>query len=484
MRRLLHLIALFFFHIFVARPILGGFVDVRFRGRNHLPKGPCLVVSNHNSHLDAAILMTMFPLRRLPYVHPVAAADYFGASWWKKAMAMLFMNGVPIERRPTRGVDPLMPVVERLKRGESLIFFPEGSRGEAGVVAQFRRGIGMIVREVPGLLVVPVFLSGPERIWPRGEVVPVPLNIDAHIGQPRAYSVDDDPRRIAEQVRKDVLALAPPPPPVPGQRPAPPLRIAFASIDADARRAAFGAATERLGTVGPTLGVSGEVLEADRDGVRPATAPIPVQRIGFWLKLFTSIFSASSRFRKEEFAGLVQRAQVNEALDHGRDIRFATVESSALIEILAFQRAAPDRGGADEAELNRMLQYLTGGLQIPALRTLGYLRRAPEVWLINTFDLVRPPLPEILVYLRVPPARVIERWRSRGLKMGRYDNLSYLERLDDSYGKVAELLRKRHRVEVLEIEAERIDPQAVATEIESVCRRLAGVEEQGAPSLS
>ena len=82
---------------------------------------------------------------------------------------MLLMNGIPIERRPPRGSDPLEPIIQKLKAGESLIFFPEGSRGKAGVVAPFRRGIGLLAREFPGLLVVPVFLSGPERIWPRGE---------------------------------------------------------------------------------------------------------------------------------------------------------------------------------------------------------------------------------------------------------------------------------------------------------------------------
>ena len=247
MRRLLQRVSLYAFHILFVRPVLRWVVGVRYRRLNQVPGGPCLVVSNHNSHIDAAVLMTMFPLRRLAHVHPVAAADYFGSNWFMRTLAMLCMNGIPIVRRPARGEDPLAPIAALLKDGETLIFFPEGSRGEAGVVAKFRAGIGRLVQEVPGLLVVPVFLSGPERIWPRGELVPVPLNVDAIIGRPRAYPALEDPREIADRVRRDVMALAPPPPPVPGERPAPPLHIALCGIDAAAVREVFRSLTGRLG---------------------------------------------------------------------------------------------------------------------------------------------------------------------------------------------------------------------------------------------
>jgi len=66
-------------------------------------------------------------------------------------------------------------MIDALGRGESLVFVPEGSRGEAGVIAPFRPGIGRLVARIPGLLVVPVYLAGPERVWPRGQVVPVPV---------------------------------------------------------------------------------------------------------------------------------------------------------------------------------------------------------------------------------------------------------------------------------------------------------------------
>ena len=53
------------------------------------------------------------------------------------------------------------------------------------------------------------------------------------------------------------------------------------------------------------------VLEADEDGIREATGPIAVQPLRFWLNLMTWVFRASSRFREEEFAGVLRRASVD-----------------------------------------------------------------------------------------------------------------------------------------------------------------------------
>ena len=77
LRRALAHAVMLAFHAGFVRPMLK-ILGVRVRRRALVPPGPCLVVANHNSHLDAAVLMSLFPLRRLPHVHPVAAADYFG----------------------------------------------------------------------------------------------------------------------------------------------------------------------------------------------------------------------------------------------------------------------------------------------------------------------------------------------------------------------------------------------------------------------
>lgn len=471
MRRALRSFLLILSHIGFVRPVLA-ILGVRYRRRNLVPRGPCLVVANHNSHLDAAVLLTLFPLSRVPRVHPVAAADYFGKTWFLRALSMFLMNAIPIERKPIAGSDPLASVKQAIDAGDSLIFFPEGSRGEAGVVAPFRQGIGRIIRAFPGLQVVPVFLSGPERIWPRGQVVPVPLSIDANVGKPRSYSHTADYQEVAEQVRRDVLALAPPPPPVPGPRPAPPLRVAVCGIEPEKRRAAFLKILERLGTAERTIGISAPLMEADDRGVRELVRTIPVARSRGWVGFLARLLRIGGLHKGSKFAEMVERARVDAAFDHGRIARFVVGNGNALVDVLAWAEAEVYNGKFDASEMQRLVDYLTGRRRIPARAWWRYIRHAPEVWLLNTLDLVRPPAPDVIVLLKTSPAEAMARIRARGEELEPHENEAFLEKLEGAYDQVSKVLQHHRRLEVLEFETEERSAQDIATTVGDRIREL------------
>ena len=471
MRRALRSFLLILSHIGFVRPVLA-ILGVRYRRRNQAPRGSCLVVANHNSHLDAAVLLTIFPLSRVPRVHPVAAADYFGKTWFLRALSMFLMNAIPIERKAIAGTDPLAAVKKAIEAGDSLIFFPEGSRGEAGVVAPFRQGVGRIIRTFPGLPVLPVFLSGPERIWPRGQVVPVPLSIDANVGKPRVYDHTRDSQELAEQVRRDVLALAPPPPPVPGPRPAPPLRVAVCGIEPETRRAAFRKILERLGRDEKTIGISSPLMEADERGVRELVRTIPVALSGAWVGFLARVLRTGGLYKGSKFAEMVERARIDAAFDHGRIARFVVGNGNALVDVLSWAEAEVYNGTFDKSEMQRLVDYLTGRRRIPARQWWRFIRHAPEVWILNTMDLVRPPVPDVIVLLETSPGEAMAKIRARGEELQRHENEAFLERLQSAYGQVARVLQRRGCMEVLELETETWSAEGIADAVRDRIRDL------------
>jgi 1-acyl-sn-glycerol-3-phosphate acyltransferase len=452
--------------------VLTWIVGVRYRRRNVVPQGPCLVVSNHNSHLDAGILMGLFPLRRLPKVHPVAAADYFGSTMFKQALAMWMMNGIPIQRRPKPGIDPLQPLIDQLNRGHSLVFFPEGSRGEAGVMARFRPGIGKLVQQLPGLLVVPVYLAGPERIWPRGQTVPVPLNVDAIVGKPRTYNPEDGSRQIAEQVQHDVLSLAPPPPPPPGYTARPPQRVAVCGFGGVARATAMRSIATRLGRHGTSLGLGSTLLEIGPEGAQETSMPIADMPHRAWNALLAKLIGVNRRFSGRKFSEKIEIERISETVGERRSARFVTTDGSALVDLAAWAAAFSHHGVFDDGEMNRVVEYLAGKHRIPFGKWWSFLRRAPEIWLLSEWSLIRPPIPDALVLILPPVAHVMSELRSAGVALKPHQNESGLELLQNSYRRMGQLLRRRHQVAVVEFDPTVGQSEAMAGSVEQELVRL------------
>jgi 1-acyl-sn-glycerol-3-phosphate acyltransferase len=204
MSRLLRLI---FFGVIV-RLVVTVVLGLNVRHRERLPRrGPAIIAANHNSHLDTMVLMTLLPLRLLPAVRPVAAADYFLRNRLLAWFAMEIIGILPISRSGgAPGADVLAPVDAALARGEILIFFPEGSRGEPEQLAQFKSGLARLAERHPEIPVVPVFLHGLGKALPKGEAILVPFFVDVFVGEPVPWRGDRP--EYMEEFRLGMTALA------------------------------------------------------------------------------------------------------------------------------------------------------------------------------------------------------------------------------------------------------------------------------------
>jgi 1-acyl-sn-glycerol-3-phosphate acyltransferase len=113
----------------------------------------------------------------------VAAADYFLRSPVVAWFALNVIGILPVARATQGGRDPLKGCEDALKRGDILILFPEGSRGEPEVLGRFKRGIAALAARAPGTPVIPVFLHGLGKALPKDDPVLVPFFCDVYVGE-------------------------------------------------------------------------------------------------------------------------------------------------------------------------------------------------------------------------------------------------------------------------------------------------------------
>jgi len=199
-----YLLRLFFYGVLV-RTVVLFVLGLNVRHRERLPaKGPAIIAANHNSHLDAMAMISLLPLRLLARVRPVAAADYFLSNKLLAWFALNVVGIVPLNRqRRTPDEDLLAPVAAALERGEILIFFPEGSRGEPEQMAEFKSGLARIAERRPDVAVVPVFTHGLGKALPKGEWMIVPFFVDIFVGEPLRFEGD---RAVYMQRYRDAMA--------------------------------------------------------------------------------------------------------------------------------------------------------------------------------------------------------------------------------------------------------------------------------------
>jgi 1-acyl-sn-glycerol-3-phosphate acyltransferase len=103
--------------------------------------------------------------------------------------------------------DPLTPLVEALRSGDSIIIFPEGTRGHTGEPQKFKSGLYTLATMFPDVVLVPAWIDNVQRVMPKGEIVPVPILCSVTFGAPIRVEEGEERRPFLDRARAAVIAL-------------------------------------------------------------------------------------------------------------------------------------------------------------------------------------------------------------------------------------------------------------------------------------
>jgi long-chain acyl-CoA synthetase len=187
---------------------------LRIRKIVDLPKeGPYLLCPNHASYLDGVAVFCSLPLS-------IAIKTYFlGYSLifehWALKWSMKLARLVSIDAS-VRLTEAMQIAAYLLTHQKIVCIFPEAERSIDGQVKTFRKGVGILVKEL-NVPVIPVYIQGSHEAWARGKIFPRPFPMKITFGKPltrnellakKAAGASDDYETIAQRLREEVIKLS------------------------------------------------------------------------------------------------------------------------------------------------------------------------------------------------------------------------------------------------------------------------------------
>lgn len=203
----------------MSRTLAGPFLRLLGRpeitGVEHIPaEGGAILASNHLSIVDSIFLPFMVD-RPVTFA---AKAEYFTGTRPIDRITSAYMratNQISVDRAQARaGQDMLEAALGLLREGALFGIYPEGTRSPDGRLYRGRPGIGWLALN-SGLPVIPVAMSGTDRVLPPGHKVPRVAKIKIRVGEPLTFesartlpSASRQRRAITDEVMNAIQALS------------------------------------------------------------------------------------------------------------------------------------------------------------------------------------------------------------------------------------------------------------------------------------
>jgi 1-acyl-sn-glycerol-3-phosphate acyltransferase len=167
------------------KPIIKFLFIKNIKGRENIPKQNFILASNHQSYLDIPFCGIICVPRKFTYIGQIDGHKGFKSFIVKTIYSM---GGViPLNRQDKESKkEVISKAIDKVKKGYSIIIYPEGTRSENGQVKEGKLGAAKIFLKT-GVPILPVGIKGAYNLFPKGGKLKIKKNVELIIGRPLLF---------------------------------------------------------------------------------------------------------------------------------------------------------------------------------------------------------------------------------------------------------------------------------------------------------
>jgi len=388
-------------HVAVVRPFLRLFFGVNAIGAEHLEGlDQYILIANHNSHLDVMLLFSVLPARHILKTRPVAAYEYFSKS--KPLFRVVDYLFRPIwVVRGEKTDDPFKGMKEHLDSGGGVIIFPEGTRGKPGEMEKFKSGIGMLALTCPNIPIVPAFLLGPERAFPKTSPVPIPLWNEVTIGPPQILTgtrrnITAALQNLVQELSRSAVANRH----RRRKKRRPSVTVAVLCTDGAERNALSRALAVKLSESSEVCLVT-DGLEFYQAGTRKEVQPLTTERMRETMGRYAKAVRTLERYRVPKLAELLLREHIMTEVERWYSPRFIILDGCPLLNMAGWANLY--RADQFDAQTCATAFRALSGCGEPVPYNDPVFAKFPELAALRRLRLASMRLPNAVIMIDVAP---------------------------------------------------------------------------------
>ncbi|MFC2102168.1 1-acyl-sn-glycerol-3-phosphate acyltransferase [Bacteroidota bacterium] len=462
-------------HLLLIRPFVQLLFGVNLFGKENISNHDSyILVSNHNSHFDILLLFYLLPVKHISKTHPVAAKEYFSKSKIVFQTVNYLFSPIWVSRGEIKAnIGFLDELRDNLKNGHNLIIFPEGTRGLPGEVQAFQSCIGKISQEHPEIPIIPVFLSGPERLLPRKSSIPIPLWNHVTISPPQVF--EEAAKVITHSLEESIRDLARKENAIRHKRKPKKSRciksIAVLGIDGSGKSTLSEKISIALSATEKVVLVT-DKLKFYNNGKPQKMPPFLAEHIRRAIGSYAKNAKSLKLYKAPKLAELLLRNSLIPKIKRWHNPDCLVMDGSPILNLTAWSILYKEKLFSEVVCAKAIKILCSKGDDIPPDDPV--YSDFPELKKLKRIGLAKFDLPEIVLFLDADPKIAISRINKRGEKRQVHEKEEKLAKLRDAYLCICNILPDNFDVPTLIISGNNSIEETTNRAIDFINKHLKG----------